>query len=130
MDKKLTDMEIVKALECCRTNLITDCKRCNLRLEDGTVRPFCTTTLIGNALDLINRLQAEKERLKKGWKADVILTADAKIEAYKEFAERLKMRAINRYNEFEDYQEFPYANISHIDELLKEMVGDSGETVL
>ena len=81
--------------------------------------------------DLINRLQAENERLNNAIDEQDIETAQlykrldkAKAEAYKEFAERLKMRAINRYNEFEDYQEFPYATISHIDELLKELIGE------
>ena len=60
----MTDNEIIKALECCRTNIMADCKRCNLRLEDGTTRPYCTTILIGNALDLINRQKAEIERFK------------------------------------------------------------------
>ena len=36
------------------------------------------------------------------------------------------MRAINRYNEYEN-QEFPHATITHIDELLKEMVGEDNE---
>ena len=40
----------------------------------------------------INRLQAENERLKKGWKADIQLTAEVKAEAYKEFAERLQKK--------------------------------------
>ena len=48
---------------------------------------------------------------------------EIKSEAYKEFAEGLKMRAINRYNEY-DNQEFPYATITHIDNLLKELVGE------
>ena len=55
----MTDNEIIRALQCCRTSLIYDCKRCNLRLENGARQPFCTTTLIGNAFDLINRLQAK-----------------------------------------------------------------------
>ena len=37
-----------------------------------------------------NSYKAENERLKKGWKADVILTANVKAEAVTEFAESLK----------------------------------------
>ena len=84
------------------------------------------------------KLQAENERLKdiSDNKTKELLRYNASIEelhkkiktakaeAYKVFAERLKMRAINRYNEFEDYQEYPYATITHIDELLKDLVGE------
>ena len=45
-----------------------------------------------------------------------------KSQTAKEFAERLKARAINRYNEF-DEQEYPRATITDIDETLKEMGG-------
>lgn len=43
--------------------------------------------------DLIIRLKTEIERLKKGWRADVIETAEIKAEAVKSFAERLKEKA-------------------------------------
>ena len=82
---------------------------------------------ITNILDLINRQQAEIERLKKGWKADVILTANVKAEAYKEFAERLK----DKHRKIIDYDEAGFgAQIfiveeKVIDNLLKEMVGDN-----
>ncbi len=92
----MTEIEIMKALECCRTNIMADCKRCNLRLEDGTTRPYCTTILIGNALDLINRKNAEIERVTKE-RDNITKTymevVDAwkitRAETIKEFAERL-----------------------------------------
>ena len=78
--------------------------------------------------DLINRLQAENERLKKlleqcedngeYWESKY---KTAKAEAYKEFAERLK-------NEI--YQTFfgePVITEEDIDNLLKEMVGEDYE---
>ena len=49
--------------------------------------------------------------------------AQIKAEAYKEFAERLKMRAINRFNEW-DEQEYPRSTNADIDNLLKELVGE------
>ena len=85
MTDKLTDNKIKKALECC-SSFDKECKGCPLeRMFDCN----CINYNCKYALDLINRLQAENERLKKGWKADVILTANAKAEAYKEFVDKL-----------------------------------------
>ena len=105
-DKKLTDNEIVKALECCiNWKREGDCEKCV-----AYHRPFfCTTELRKSALDLINRLQAENERLqgkikireliinklKTGSNAYIDLMSDSlgyleiKAEAYKEFAEKI-----------------------------------------
>lgn len=128
-DKKLTDSEIIKALECCMDEM--GCKKGCPCFDPKSKNSHCTAVgdngLEKLALDLINRIQAENERLKKANEmfTDIgKLYSEIKAEAYKEFAERLKMRAINRYNEFEDYQEYPYATITHIDELLKELVGE------
>ena len=57
MPDKLTDKEIVKALEhCSKQGITSECKRCK-------VQKGCRPYLIIEALDLINRLQAENERL-------------------------------------------------------------------
>ena len=56
-DKKLTDSEIVKALECCVNE--KTCKNCAYSGRS------CLTPLKRDTLDLINRLQAENERLKE-----------------------------------------------------------------
>ena len=53
-DKKLTDSEIIKALEYCLKNGYDKCEKCQYY---GTVT--CTTELLSDALDLINRLQAQ-----------------------------------------------------------------------
>ncbi len=142
-DKKLTDSEIIKALECCHEN--SDCGDCMFalhRTHDGT----CVDMLHTNALDLINRLQAENERLSKKNIAlnrcaipssgtilkvgNALLFAEKeedyattintiKAEAYKEFAEEIEN--INLSNS-DDYFEFKR---SRFDNLLKELVGDS-----
>jgi phage-related minor tail protein len=99
----MTDNDIVKALECC--NDLQWCGHCPLQGKE-----YCKDVLSDNTLDLINRQKAEIEawkhyynecltdlknahaeieKLKKGWKADVILTANVKSEAYKEFAEKV-----------------------------------------
>lgn len=59
-DKKLTDNEIVKALECCKYEYDTKCELCCYNFYSRT---GCRSELRRNALDLINRLQAENERL-------------------------------------------------------------------
>lgn len=62
-EKKLTDEEIVKALECC-ANFSTqkDCDLCPI----GVIKCFEQENLMPQlALDLINRLQAKIEELRK-----------------------------------------------------------------
>lgn len=55
-DKKLTDEEIIKVLECCAYN--DGCERCQYSKQcDGAEHLI-------NTLDLINRQKAEIERLK------------------------------------------------------------------
>ena len=95
--RKYTDEEIVKALECCQSHTITDCRDCPNRASGDN----CVNELMRNALDLINRQKAEIERLKaeqmmaEGY-ADA-LEERAKAEAIKEFAERLKANMCHGY---------------------------------
>lgn len=120
----MTDNEIVKALECCNQN---DCKTCPYG-KYNTAGWCCMPKLRKDTLDLINRQKAEIERLKKGWKADVILTANVKAEAYREFAERLKKALYSdscRLVFDSDLDIFECA----IDNLLKELVGEGGQLV-
>ena len=79
----LTDNEIKKALEECIELRFDDTEYATVRLDTLT-----------NALDLINRLQAENERLKANLNIELENFAteyDSKIkaEAYKEFCEKL-----------------------------------------
>ena len=90
-DKKLTDAEIVKALECCSVQGHFVCDECPAWVDSNCIGTHKQT------LDLINRLQAENERLKKCRKDEVykIVSAidkvicETKAEAYNEFAEWL-----------------------------------------
>lgn len=60
MDKKLTDNEIVKALKCCNEwENPGDCTNCPAKGKGDC----CVLTLRIAALDLINHLQAENEKL-------------------------------------------------------------------
>ena len=115
-DKKLTDNEIVKALECCSKPVGENCKECPLHLTD------CLKVNIEElALDLINRLQAENEELKSAINGFRGYEDKIKAEAYKEFAERLKTIMYENYQKF-DEQPYPMATISIINNLLKELV--------
>lgn len=104
MDKTLTDNEIKKALECCKED---DCDNCPNNFGN------CYANLAGYALDLINRLQAENERLTHITRN---LIGEIKAEAYTEFAERLKEWF---RKESEVYK--------LIDNRLKEMVGEDND---
>ena len=57
--RKFTDEEIKKALELCNTGSCAYCKECPY-----TDEKWCVTALTKDALDLINRYEAEIERLK------------------------------------------------------------------
>ena len=89
-DKKYTDEEIVKAVECCAG--ILECKNCPLIAEDN-----CTYRNINYVLSLIKRQKAEIERLTEDNRRmkKYYYTHDyheCHNEAIEEFAERLKAR--------------------------------------
>ena len=115
----MTDKEIIKAFEYCVKN--EECSLCPLFRK-------CPTSfeLQKQALDLINRQQAEIERLQteNNQFADIgKLYSEIKTEAIKEFAERLKENLIEE--SYDDVQFFKVVGESDIDNLVKEMVGDT-----
>ena len=113
-DNKFADTDIAKALKCC-----ADKKRCH-------DCPFCVTsiepcyiTLAREAASLLSRRDAEIERLKKELieqqlKNNLLYETakEARAEAIKEFAERLK--------EIDDY-----VSPLDIDNLVKEMTEET-----
>lgn len=139
-DKKFTDEEIIKALECCtKAKTMGDCIELNCPFRNDW--DLCLSSEIQKmALDLINRQKAENERLKKDNKTYKLanqIIADqrdqldkdideleeeinalnfyrikARTEAYKEFAEKLK----------EVCRRESYLAVCDIDHLLKEMI--------
>lgn len=136
MEKRLTDNEIVKALECCGGLTSGWCDKCPMNVTKECEKDLSALEKL--ALDLINRLQAENERLRNAYKqcawerdnfqADnerlygilenkggLILTKTAKAEAYKECIEKVKKLRGNYTG---------YAFDRKLDNLLKEMVGD------
>ncbi len=134
---KMTDTEIIKALECCKND---DCDNCPNAFVN------CYSNLAGYSLDLINRLQArvekcekverfadktiatqkaEIERLNKCRKEEVeklmfetdkVIT-EAKVEAVKEFAEIVKANKRKLFNYIYSSKGFD----EQIDNLVKEM---------
>lgn len=121
----MTDNEIVKALE----NEVKSTEYVDSEYCDGV-----DLTLIKSAIDLINRLQAEIERLKEcpkciyeydgntteycvqGPCSNFKTVEQIKIEAIKEFAVRLKCGVP---------QETGVIRCFDVDNLVKEMVGDT-----
>lgn len=89
---------------------------------------------MGNALDYINQLEDEVERLKGKQVVHIDISEQLKkeceyeiktavSEAIKEFAERLKKKKCH-YTETEDTFDFDGVTVEDIDSLVKEMVGD------
>lgn len=104
-DKKLTDEEIIKALEYCNVDR-SECDKCVLKRKCESY-PF-HSAVAEYAFDLINRQKVEIERLKECPKCvyeydgevteycvqgpcpNFKTVKQIKAEAYKEFAEKLK----------------------------------------
>lgn len=137
MPNNLTNTEIKKALECCSQDI---CENCPCVENHRCVTMF-------DALDLIDKLEAENESLKNAykqcaWERDTFqeelktasaenerlsritrnLVGEIKAEAYTEFAERLK----EKYPIFENqaYAINPYGFHGFLDNLLKEKIGN------
>lgn len=120
-DKKITDEEIKSSLEVIATT--RNCNECKIRnCKWGTCN--CSQITANAALDLINRQKAEIEKLKGSTIVSNIMESqrikrEAKAEAYKEFAEKLKDEWFcNCYDSPDvDFDDFIF-------NLLKEMVGE------
>lgn len=119
---KMTDENIKKALECCGKNVLYEnCVDCPYEKDFGKDH-ICTIKVAKDALDLINRQQAEIDRLKKGWKADVIETENIKAEAIKEYKEKLREHAYLDSG-ITGFQEM-VVDLSDIENIADEMVGE------
>ena len=126
----MTDNEIIKALECCLPqNGKRNCDDCPYaECEKG-----CADKMIKDSLDLINRQKAGIERLKRyDEERDIALharlIANAKTEAIREFAEKIKVHCNEIVNQewnkktspvswSDAYEDF----IDDIDKFVKEM---------
>ena len=80
--------------------------------------------LVSDTLDLINCQETEIDELSSANLQLVVALENAKSEAIKEFAERLKARFLK---DFIVQDEFSYFLFGFIDNLVKEMVGENAE---
>lgn len=141
MDKKLTDAEIVKALECCIPSYN---KKCDMLCPYEKLKPtvlgktLCSEYMRQDIFDLINHYEEKNSNLTSDltslqndltsakaeidyWKRNAFdgcmergrIEKTAKAEAYKEFAERLKEKLGNTD-----------LAIRFVDNLVKELVGE------
>ena len=119
----MTDNEIVKALENCCSD-IPNCLNCQFDADTITCDQ-CMGELMQKSLDLINRQKAEIEGLRKAldvWKdlayRETQYVEQAKTEAYKELAEKLKVVA---YVPDLSFVGEPVVDVEDIDDLVKEL---------
>lgn len=144
MEKKLTDEEIVKALECC---VELDCNKCPIKEECCDDENY--DILLLNALDLIRRQKAEIERLtslydgKSGFMTssigDLPLTVDGLRKAVDEIARLYRVQAeLQEYNEknFNDAKDLRRKNadlqkeVERLTEEIKSIKAMSAEQVV
>lgn len=130
-NKKFTDEEIKSSLEVIATT--RNCHECKIRnCKWGTCN--CSQITANAALDLINRQKAEIEKLKGSTIVSNIMESqkikrEAKAEAYKEFAEKIKKSIKENVDEAwhrddgNGIYDAEYV-LDDIDNLLKEMVGE------
>lgn len=130
-NKKFTDEEIKSSLEVIATT--RNCNECKIRnCKWGTCN--CSQITANAALDLINRQKAEIEKLKGSTIVSNIMESqkikrEAKTEAYKEFAEKIKKSIKENVDEAwhrddgNGIYDAEYV-LDDIDNLLKEMVGE------
>lgn len=100
--KELTDNEIIKALECCSTGIfVCDTEACPLKDSVPDTIAACRFELVILALDLINRLQADKEALIAGQETlqKALAEKDKEIERLKAENELLQRNADEAFQE-------------------------------
>lgn len=112
----MTDNDIIKALECC---IEGDCDNCPW--DEQTA---CNEYMKQDALDLINRQKANVEGLTNAVKYLNEQLSSAKAEAVKEFAERLKEKALTTIRSGQYITQLGVVDCYDIDNLVKEMVGE------
>ncbi len=119
----VTDNEIIKALERCNKPIgKAECTECPYFKTNGS----CSEKLINDAIDLINRQNAEIERYKGVIKILENDVATATSKAIKEFAERLKSKFAHS-GKSTKYGDFTWGDITsyELDNLVKEMAGET-----
>ena len=130
-DKKFTDEEIIKALECCtKAKTMGDCIELNCPFRNDW--DLCLSSEIQKmALDLINRQKAEIEELKNyvnrcksGEEYWVKCLLEKPNEAIKEFADMVKKNIKEVWNYDNGTCSCVLVLTKDIDNLLKEMISE------
>lgn len=111
----MTNSEIIQALVCCKHNAGYCPDNCPLRCDDE-----CTNKLAAEALDFINRQQAEIELMNFENLQLIAIMNKSKAEAIKEFAEAFKVKFAK-----ERYRDIYVIDDEMLDNLVKEMVGET-----
>ena len=137
----MTDNEIIKALECCSMGSYPACRDCPY--HDDYVNRGCINKRNADIKDLINRQKAEIERLGREntalmndsnikaanleWVEKLMSATDkeiteAKAEAIKEFAEKVK-------NEFHEYRK-QYKEVANFDGAAAMLIAKRGVDII
>ena len=89
---KFTDEEVIKAFECCRKDTPKDCDACPY--VDIDTKTYCVNEMIKDALDLINRKNAEIEQY-RDYNAELQeKLGESRNEALTEYVTELEKRLI------------------------------------
>lgn len=142
MSNKLTDEQIIRALECCCDIIGNRCSECP-KYSQNKENDFCQEDLHRDAIDLINRQKADIEKLKRieRFATKTIEKQNAEIERLKEektqlnkslrFAIedglKLKHEAIKEFWQrlkSQNTMDRRIISVESGDNLLKEMAGD------
>ena len=124
----MTESEIIKALECCCDRKTIRCiKECPLRDFDGE----CYTAIKCDILALLNRKNAEIEKKDKIIESYAFqygtvrdkdgIIAEARAEAIKEFAERVKRKAKTHFPLHNEKEVYSSVRVKYIAQIAKEM---------
>ena len=123
----MTDKDIIKVLECCKSRECSECKRLHNALSEERE---CRLDLMEKVYSLIERQQAEIERFEEDkqtlWEEVTKAYERGKVKAYNELAEELKRHCsdIDSDNINEPTVRILWDAEDTIDEVLKELVGE------
>ena len=112
----MTDNEIIKALKCCRLNTFEKCREC----PAGKTYEFCSLEILGDALVLIKRQQAEIETIKAEKDALIKTYAECQLDNLKSFVKYLKKHACSY--DLDNYHSFSAIDVENIDDFLTEFM--------
>ena len=95
-ERKFTDEEVIKALECCSKDNVKDCDACPY--EDMETKTYCVNELIKDALDIINRQKSEIDILvrKHDSLLDELAEKQAEIERLQEIVNPKCERCVSK----------------------------------